>query len=117
LLGNTVSPQYRYVGGTNERFIVTNKVVDPSGFFVLGDSYWKAQNAENYAVNFTGNDMNVIARHAGRINSAFVDGHAGAYTPQELQAACESSDMLHSDHGDKGTWTYFDEFGNIKNFF
>ena len=118
LFGNTASPQYRYLNNSNERFIVTSKVVSPSGFFVLGDSFWKSTNKENYAITFSGDDQNIIARHAGRMNAAFVDGHAGAYTPSEFQQNCETSVMLHSENtAQKANWKYFDETGTIKTFF
>ena len=115
---NTVSPQFRYLNNNQSRFIITGKVVNPTGFFVLGDSFYKSKNAECYAITFTGDDMNIIARHGGRMNAAFVDGHAGAYTPSEFQQNCESSDMLHSGNAaQKASWKYFDENGNIKTFF
>ena len=78
LHGNTVSPQFLYLNNNNSRFIVTGKVVKPSGFFVLGDSYYKSKNSEAYAITFSGDDLNIIARHASRIQAAFVDGHANA---------------------------------------
>ncbi len=118
LNGNTVSPQFLYLNNNGSRFIVTGKVVNPTGFFVLGDSYYKSKNSEAYAITFSSDDLNIIARHAGRIQAAFVDGHAGAYTPSEFQQNCESSDMLHSGNaGQKANWKYFDENGNIKTFF
>ena len=118
LNGNTVSPQFRYIDSTKGRFIITGKVKNPSGFFTLGDSFYKSKNSECYAISFDGNDMNIIARHGGRINAAFVDGHASAYTPKEFQQNCQTSDMLHEENAaQKANWKYFDANNEIQTFF
>ena len=64
------------------RCINTAQVKSPSDAFYNIDSYHSDNKKQNYSVAFNNSPNLAIARHTGRMNMNFMDGHAGSELPK-----------------------------------
>lgn len=72
-----------WASGYNSRL---GSVAQPSKTIIVGDSTDLTDNELRYRLIYPGNDPTVVAhRHSGRGNYVFLDGHVGAYSPEELE--------------------------------
>ena len=69
---------------TADRFLISHIVPQATAFPVLADSLNRNDMNPYPQATFSSNKYTVHARHSGRINIAFLDGHAAARTVQEL---------------------------------
>ena len=92
LTPNQLTPKaYSYtLAGTSEinRCYNTQAVTKPSRAAWLFDSYSSATGKQTYGISIANITGGVMARHSGRIQCTFVDGHAAGVTPHEWAADC-----------------------------
>ncbi len=67
----------------NSRMLNTLQASSPTGVVLIGDTKTNAGH-QTYIITRASGDMYLDARHGGRINMAFLDGHAAAMKPNEL---------------------------------
>jgi len=66
-----VTPTPANGGIRNHKSILAIK--NPSDFFLVADSYWSAWKSQGYGIG--GTDNRIHARHDGKANTLFADGH------------------------------------------
>ena len=88
----TLPAAYRTNAVDNVRTLLVGKIDNPSSFPLLMDSYKIAFESQFYLCEMSASANNhAYARHNGRINTAFVDGHAEAVDPLELKDRCNNA--------------------------
>lgn len=94
--------------------VYTQRVSQASRFPLFWDGYWKGSggNCEYFFSQFSNGSMSPHARHAERIHSALLDGHAEAFQPGDMrQTLIDGAGMIFSG----SRFRYFsDSFVNIQ---
>ena len=88
------------------RGLVTNKVRRPALFPLLSDSWRLDKDCQVQTVQFAATAYLSHARHSGRINSAYLDGHAQSVAPEEQ---AENYRKGGAKKGDSAPFYYIDE--------
>ena len=106
---NHVSSDIYYCPNGVNRFISGKRIQQPSSYPYFSDTYQDIKKRQCYIWSAQPGNFGLNARHSGRINSSFMDGHAASQTALEFfKGAKDSGQMFPSWTVETAACKYFD---------